>query len=106
MTIIKGLDEIRAAQTVKFPSHDDIRLRFPDYTAGVVSAVYSHNLQKWLMSYHETKEEAVEMYEQDKKLCEKFPDVFNWFEYSEMYVFVSRGYTKPKWALSFMVVDD
>ena len=106
MTIIKGLDEIRAAQTVKFPSHDDIRLQFPGYTAGWVSATYHHGMQKWIMCYHEARDEVIDEYKIQKEMCEAFPDVFNWLEYSETYVFASRGYRKPKWSLMFMITED
>lgn len=106
MVIVKGLDNIRAAQTVKCPTHHDVRLRFPGYTAGVVSAMYHHGLQKWIMCYHETREEAIERYEQDKEMCKLFPDVFNWLEYSEMYVYISHGYRNAKWSLAFMVTED
>lgn len=106
MVIVKGLDNIRAAQTVKFPTHDDVRLRFPGYTAGWIVAMYHHGLQKWIMSYHETREEALDVYKQHKEVCEMLPDVFNWLEYSEMYVYHSRGYRNAKWSLMFMVTEE
>ena len=103
MEIIKGLDKIRETQTVKFPTHEDVRLRFPDYTAGWVTAYYNHKAGQWCYSYTETREEAFDHYTKLAEMARMFPEFMNMSELSEMYVYHSTGYTKAKWALNCMI---
>ena len=105
MKIVKGIEEIRAAQTVKFPTHDDVRLNFPDYTAGWVAAQYDHKMNKWLYSYHETKEDIFVFYGTEKKLAEIIPEIIDWSKRSEMYVYHSSNYCKPCWSISFSIFE-
>ncbi len=103
MEIIKGLDDIRVAQTVKFPTHNDVRMRFPNYTAGWVTAYYNHKAGQWVYSYTETKEEAFDHYTELAEMARLFPEFLNMAELSEMYVYHSMGYTNAKWALNCMI---
>lgn len=104
MEIIKGLDAIREFQSVpSLPRSYDIKLRFPGYTKGWVVAQYNRRLEKWEYSYLESREEAVAYYNEFYELCASLPDVFNWFEYSEMYVYSSHRYVNAKWSLNFVM---
>lgn len=105
MKIIEMLDEIKAAQTVIFPTHDDVRMRFPQYTSGWVTAYYDHSKKQWMYGYHETREQAIQHYDNMKELARMFPELVNWFTVSEMYVYCSHEFCKPKWALMFSIVE-
>lgn len=104
--LITDLDAIRAAQTVKLPSSDDVRLACPHYTKGYVTAIYNHKEKKWCYGYHETRESAVGFWDELKRFCKEIPAAFNWLEYSEMYIYSAHGYLKADWALLGCVIDD
>lgn len=105
MLFIKDLDQIREVQTVKFPSHDDVRLS-ADYIRGYVTAMFNYKAGRWVFGYTETEEDALKHYEMVKKLCNIDPDVMNWMQYSEMYIYRSTNEIKPKWSLLGAVVED
>ena len=104
--LITGLDRIREAQTIKFPTPDDVRNHFPEYTKGYVTAIFNYKANKWLYGYCESREEAVNHFEEIKEFCKQFPEAFNWLEYSEMYIYSSFGHSKAKWAILGVVVDE
>ena len=106
MKLITGLDEIREAQTIKYPTHNDVVNAFPHYTKGYVHAVFDYSVNKWQFGYHETREDAINFYGELKTLCEQFPDVLNWFNFSEMYIYSSCGWHKATWALLGCVIED
>lgn len=106
MTLITGLDEIRKAQTIHYPTHYDVVDHFPQYTKGYVHAIFNYGTGKWEFGYHETREGAIGYYDELKKLCQLCPDVFNWFNYSEMYVYSSEGHFKAKWAILGVVIEE
>ena len=45
--LITGLDRIREAQTINFPTPDDVRNHFPQYTKGYVTAIFNYKANKW-----------------------------------------------------------
>lgn len=102
--LITGLDKIREAQTVKFPTHDDVRLHFPQYTKGYVTAIFNHKRGAWEYGYCETKEEAIAHHDTLKQLCGL--GLADWFDYSEMYIYSSFGHSKATWSLLGCVVDE
>lgn len=101
--LITGLDKIREVQTVKFPSHDDVRLHFPQYTKGYVTAFFNYARGAWEFGYCKTREEAIEHYDTMKKLCAF--GLSNWRDYSEMYIYSSFGHSKATWSLLGCMVD-
>lgn len=106
MRIIKTLENIREAQTIENPNHYHVKNQFPDYTAGWVTAYYDYKFKEWRWSYCESREEALAEYDKLNDLCNKFPEVFDRSSYSnEMFVYKSSGYTKAKWALTYMLVE-
>lgn len=102
--LITGLDEIRKAQTVQFPSGDEVRLHFPQYVKGYVTAIFNHRVGAWLYGYCATREEAIAHYDTVKELCALGLD--SWFNYSEMYIYSSYGHFKATWALLGCMIDD
>ena len=57
MKVIKDLSEIKAAATVnRIPTHNDVRLAFPQYCKGWVTAIYNLETQSWMYGYMETEE--------------------------------------------------
>lgn len=106
MKLITGMDEIRAAQTVDFPTHYDVVNWYPQYTKGYVHAFYDHSKQKWIHGYSATREEALDYCETMKKLCAQMPGFYNWLELSEFYIYSSFGHSKATWALLGCVVDE
>lgn len=102
--LITGLEEIRAAQTVKFPSGAEVRNAFPHYTKGYITAMYNHKRGAWEYGYCETREEAIAHFDTIKQLCAA--GLSNWLEYSEMYIYSAHGYFKANWALLGCVIDD
>lgn len=104
--LITGLDNIKDAQTIRFPTHNDVRLRFPQYVKGYVTAIFNYDHGMWEYGYHETREEALAHFDTIKQLCTLAPDVMNWMQYSEMYIYSSFGHSKAKWSLLGVVVDE
>ena len=102
--LITGLDEIRAAQTVKFPTSDEVRLHFPQYTKGYVTAIYHHERGAWEFGYCATRQEAIAHYDTLKQLCAA--GLTQWFSYSEMYIYSAYGYHKTNWSLLGCMIDD
>lgn len=102
--LITGLEEIRAAQTVKFPTGNDVRNAFPQYTKGYATAIYNHKRGAWEYGYHVTRESAIDHYDTLKQLCAA--GLANWLEYSEMYIYSAYGHFAANWSLLGCVIDD
>lgn len=99
MKVIKDLSEIKAASTVnRIPTHNDVRLAFPQYCKGWVTAIYNRETQSWMYGYMETEEETNKQYYMTQML-------FKNANISEMYVFYSGNSIKAKWALWYMVTE-
>lgn len=103
--LIKDIEKIREIQTVKFPSHDDVRIH-TEYVRGYVTAMFNHKTGAWEYGYTKTEEDALKHYEMVKMLCSINPDVMNWMQYSEMYIYRSINEINPKWSLLGVVVED
>lgn len=89
MTIITSLEKIRKTQTMEHPTHDDVRLALPHWTAGVALAMYGKHVDKWIFEYFKTIDEAVEFCE----MCiTNLPDSFG-----ECVLYESGGYVNAKW---------
>lgn len=102
MMLITDLSQIREMQTVETPNHDDVRLAFPQYLKGWVTAVYDRRSGKWCYGYMETKDEVTRAYETLKEICKFSPELF---DFSEMYIYHSIGETKARWSLYGVAVD-
>ena len=102
--LLQDLNEIRKAQTVKFPTHYDVVNKFPQYVKGVVTAVKNNSTGEWIFGYQESVEKAFKYYDTLKEIC-KFPGSLNWFELSEMYIYRSLEERKPKWTLYGCIVE-
>lgn len=102
--LITGLEEIRAAHTVKFPTYNDVRGAFPQYTKGYATAIYNHKRGAWEYGYHVTRESAIDHYDTLKQFCAA--GLANWLEYSEMYIYSAYGHFAANWSLLGCVIDD
>lgn len=109
MMLITGLDNIREAQTIPYPSSGEIN-KTQDHSKGYVHGFYNHMRGAWEFGWHETREDAVAFYDEFKTLCSMAPDILNWFNYSEMVIWSANGSDprchQTRWALLGVVVEE
>ena len=111
MKVIRGRENIEAAQTVKFPTSYEVSSHAPHYVKGYVTCYYTFD-KGWMFSgHHETFEEAVKSFDETKWLYDQFPEMFNWMNVSDRVIFKANGVnprnpSDVRWYACAMMVDE
>lgn len=112
MQVIRGREAIEAAKTCNFPTSYEVNSHANHHTAGYVSCYYTFDKGWMFCGYHETFEEATNVFEDIKRtLYDAFPDIFNWMNVSDRVVFTANGVnprnpSDVRWYPCAMVVDE
>lgn len=107
--LFTSMEEIRALQTVKYLTSDEIRISNAayGYTKGYILAMYNIEKQKWDLSYFETEKECVDCVERTRQMHNKFPEVFGNYDevIGDKIIYCARESYRVKWALKAIVIE-
>ena len=111
MIIIRGRENIEERSSVAPPTSGEVNAKVHDWCKGFIPAYYTHS-RGWVICHRcETLDEAAAVLEDHKALCYEFPEVFNWFDVSDMVILRDNGCDPRnpsyiRWYVCAMVVEE
>lgn len=116
-TIIRGYEAVQETRTTAIPTSYDVgealsaSEAWRGYCKGYVCMWYTHSNGWKCFGVYGTLEECVDEYDGTKNLCKAFPDVFNWFDYSDFVVYKDNGHELhndgcTRWYPCAMIIED